>query len=88
MHGMPAIVSGDWALAETVLPEKTGLHVKPGDGHITFANATSQLFFVMRGSGTTRLADPAAGESPAGWVRVRHRDGGAGFVRATEVWGL
>jgi SH3-like domain-containing protein len=34
------------------------------------------------------LADPAAGESPAGWVRVRHRDGSAGFVRATEVWGL
>jgi len=31
MHGMPAIVSGDWALAETVLPDKTGLHVKPGD---------------------------------------------------------
>ncbi len=34
------------------------------------------------------LADPAAGESPAGWVRVRHREGGAGFVRVTEVWGL
>ncbi|HYD96434.1 MAG TPA: SH3 domain-containing protein [Noviherbaspirillum sp.] len=23
----------------------------------------------------------------AGWVRVRHRDGQSGFVRATEVWG-
>ena len=34
------------------------------------------------------LADPAAAESPAGWVRVRHRDGSAGFVRTTEVWGL
>ncbi len=34
------------------------------------------------------LADPAAGESPAGWVRVRHRDGASGFVRVTEVWGL
>ncbi len=34
------------------------------------------------------LADPAAGESPAGWVRVRHRDGVAGFVRSGEVWGL
>ena len=34
------------------------------------------------------LADPAAGESPAGWIRVRHRDGVAGFVRSGEVWGL
>jgi SH3-like domain-containing protein len=23
----------------------------------------------------------------AGWVRVRHRDGQAGFVKAAEVWG-
>jgi SH3-like domain-containing protein len=34
------------------------------------------------------LADPAVGESPAGWVRVRHREGVAGFVRSSEVWGL
>jgi SH3-like domain-containing protein len=25
---------------------------------------------------------------PAGWARVRHKDGVVGFVRATEVWGL
>ncbi|HZW11755.1 MAG TPA: SH3 domain-containing protein [Noviherbaspirillum sp.] len=25
--------------------------------------------------------------SPAGWVKVRHRDGQGGFVRAAEVWG-
>lgn len=25
---------------------------------------------------------------PAGWVRVRHRDGQAGFLRASAVWGL
>jgi SH3-like domain-containing protein len=24
---------------------------------------------------------------PAGWVKVRHRDGQSGFVRASEVWG-
>ena len=23
-----------------------------------------------------------------GWVRVRHRDGGTGFVRANQVWGV
>ena len=30
------------------------------------------------------LSDPQAGA----WVRVRHEDGIAGFVRAAEVWGL
>lgn len=30
------------------------------------------------------LSDPQA----TGWVRVRHEDGIAGFVRATEVWGI
>lgn len=30
------------------------------------------------------LVDPEAGP----WVRVRHRDGISGYVRASEVWGL
>lgn len=25
---------------------------------------------------------------PAGWARVRHRDGATGFVKASQVWGL
>ena len=25
--------------------------------------------------------------APAGWVKVRHADGGTGFVRAAEIWG-
>ena len=25
---------------------------------------------------------------PPGWVRVRHRDGQAGFIRANQVWGF
>jgi gentisate 1,2-dioxygenase len=33
------------------------IHICPGDALITDANATSQLFFVMRGTGATRLAD-------------------------------
>jgi len=31
------------------------VHVRPGESHFTDANATSQLFFVMRGEGATRL---------------------------------
>lgn len=26
--------------------------------------------------------------APAGWAKVRHRDGAAGYVKATQVWGL
>lgn len=31
LHGMPAVVTGDWALGETVTQEVNGLHVKAGD---------------------------------------------------------
>ena len=34
------------------------------------------------------LADPAAPDAASGWLRVRHRDGTAGYVRAADVWGL
>ena len=26
--------------------------------------------------------------APGGWVKVRHRDGQSGFVRANQIWGL
>lgn len=26
--------------------------------------------------------------APAGWVKVRHRDGAVGYVKSTMVWGL
>ncbi len=26
--------------------------------------------------------------APGGWVKVRHRDGATGFVRANQVWGM
>lgn len=29
----------------------------------------------------------APNEAPGGWLRVRHRDGGGGWVRSAEVWG-
>ena len=29
------------------------------------------------------LAEPIA----SGWIKVRHRDGDSGFVKAAEVWG-
>jgi len=34
------------------------------------------------------LAEPASTAAMPGWVRVRHRDGQAGFVRIAQVFGL
>lgn len=41
------------------------------------------VFQAERGVLLEVLDDPA----PAGWLRVRHRDGTTGFVSADEVWG-
>lgn len=42
------------------------VHICPGDAHITNANATSQLFFVMRGTGGTRIDGQADFDWQAG----------------------
>jgi len=34
------------------------------------------------------LLEPVPEPAPAGWVRVKHRDGQTGFVRMSQVWGL
>ena len=26
--------------------------------------------------------------APGGWVKIHHRDGQTGFVRANQIWGL
>ncbi len=33
------------------------------------------------------LLEVVDASAPAGWLRVRHRDGASGFVSAAEVWG-
>jgi SH3-like domain-containing protein len=34
------------------------------------------------------LLEPVPEPAPAGWLRVKHRDGQSGFVRISQVWGL
>ena len=34
------------------------------------------------------LLEPMQESAPAGWLRVKHRDGQSGFVRISQVWGL
>jgi SH3-like domain-containing protein len=42
------------------------------------------LFVVERGVGL-ELLDPVA---ISGWLRVRHRNGASGWVRASDIWGV
>lgn len=72
-----------WVESKALVPKRTvvvgatGARVRDG------ASDTAQLVFTAeRGV----LLDFVDAGNP-GWVRVRHADGQAGFVRAGEVWG-
>ncbi len=47
------------------------------------ASDSATVMFTADKGVLLELVDPAA----AGWVKVRHRDGQGGFVRASDVWG-
>lgn len=48
------------------------------------AEESSALVFQAREGVALDLAEVGAG----GWVKVRHRDGQTGYIRANQVWGL
>jgi len=50
------------------------VHVRPGESQATDANATSQLFFAMRGEGTTRVADGSGASTPGTEIPWRAGD--------------
>lgn len=47
------------------------------------ADESSAVVFTADRGVLLELAEPVA----SGWIRVRHRDGPSGYVRASEVWG-
>lgn len=47
------------------------------------ADESSAVVFSTDRGVLLELAEPVA----SGWIRVRHRDGPSGYVRASEVWG-
>lgn len=48
------------------------------------ADENSAIVFEANQSVLLELVEPG----PAGWVKVRHRDGPQGFAKAGQVWGL
>ncbi len=96
--GMPVeivIVSGDWSrvrdaggelawIENKALTDKRTLVVEAAQAQARRSPADSSpvAFSVTRGV-LLELAGPIA----SGWIKVRHRDGDVGFLKAEEVWG-
>jgi SH3-like domain-containing protein len=98
-HGMPVEILaryGDWVKVrdvdgETAWAESKGLSarrnvvVKAAFAKVRAAADDNASILMTADKGVLlELVDPQAAE----WVRVRHQDGIAGFVRAAEIWGI
>ncbi len=68
-----------------LLTDKRTLQVRAGGAQIRSApDEGASLSFEAEADVLLDFVEPG----PAGWVRVRHRDGQQGFVRVGQVWGL
>jgi SH3-like domain-containing protein len=98
-HGMPVeIVAryGDWVKVRDVdgefawteskgLSARRNVVVKVAFAKVRAAADDNAAILMTADKGVLlELVDPQASD----WVRVRHQDGIAGFVRAFEVWGI
>jgi SH3-like domain-containing protein len=97
-HGMPVeIVAryGDWVKVRDVdgefgwteskgLSARRNVVVKAVSAKVRAAPDDNAAILMTADKGVLlELVDPQAGD----WIRVRHQDGIAGFVRALDVWG-
>lgn len=72
-----------WVQAK-LLTSKRNLVVKALSARIrSAAEDSAPIVFAADKGVLLELAEAGAG----GWVKVRHRDGQAGYVKASEVWG-
>jgi SH3-like domain-containing protein len=77
--------SGDLSWVEAKrLVAKRHLVIKAANARIrAAAEESAPVVFTADKGVLLELAEPAG----SGWVRVKHRDGQTGFIRASEVWG-
>lgn len=97
-RGMPVeivLTYGDWSKVRDVagdlnwvdskaLTSKRGVVVKAMNAKVrAAADDNAAIVFSAERSVLLELVDPVT----SGWVKVRHRDGPAGYVKAADVWG-
>jgi SH3-like domain-containing protein len=67
-----------------LLAERRMLQVRGANAQVrTEANDSAALVFEAAPDVLLEFVEPA----PAGWVKVRHRDGQQGFVKISQIWG-
>lgn len=78
-------VKGDLAWIERrQLADKRTLQVRAGGAQVRVdPNDNAKLAFEAEVDVVMEFVEAG----PAGWVKVRHRDGAQGFVKAAQVWG-
>lgn len=78
-------MKGDLAWIERrQLSERRMLQVRTDRAQVRAgADEAARLVFEAEPDVLLELVEPAS----AGWVKVRHRDGQQGFVKAAQVWG-
>ena len=97
--GMPVEVvhvSGEWTKVRDLTGDMTWVETRALGAKrtviVNVANAkirsrtddAAPLAFSADKGVVLEIAEPVA----SGWIKVKHRDGQAGFVRANEVWGV
>lgn len=75
----------NWVEANKVTAKQRTVMVKASVAQIRIAaDENSPVAFSAQQNVVMELSETVAG----GWLKVRHRDGATGFVRATQVWGV
>jgi SH3-like domain-containing protein len=79
-------ISGDMGWTEAkFLSAKRNVMVRVAGAKVRAAPDEASAALMSADKGVLlELADPQAGP----WIKVRHKDGIAGFVKASEVWGI
>ncbi|KFI05075.1 SH3 domain-containing protein [Massilia sp. BSC265] len=73
-----------WTEAKGLSPRRNLVVRTPGAKVFAGPDETSQVLMTADRGVLLELVDPTA----LAWIRVRHRDGIDGYVRANDVWGL
>lgn len=82
-------IKGDLAWIERrLLSERRMLQVRAGGAQVRAEAADAAALIFEADADVLLELDDADAPAPAGWTRVRHRDGPQGFVKAGQVWGL
>lgn len=72
-----------WVESKALTSARYVVAAMPGAKVRAAADEKSALIFTVDKGVLLEMAEPVT----SGWVKVKHRDGQGGFVRAAEVWG-